>query len=163
MQYLESCNIATEKSVGKQSFWDVKGEISFENTLDQIVFFEVKFDLMSSSTGNLAIEFWNPKSNKESGILITRSDFWIFAFNNPIELWICEVSFLKEYMNENKAKRIVNVAGDRNASLALYCRDKLCDEVFIRIDNMEKEEFRAIIKGYVNKRGNDYIHPCLEN
>jgi hypothetical protein len=158
IQLLEKAGMTGEKSVGKNSFYDIKSEVALDGIGEHTIFYEIKYDLMSSKTGNLALEFFNPKSGKPSGIMITSSDFWIFCFNEPIEAWLCGVNALKAYIDANKPKRIVDVAGDKNASLMLYSREKLCAELFRRIDNMEKEEFRNIISAYINERGNNYIN-----
>lgn len=121
------------------------------------IFWEVKFDKMSESTGNLAVEVFNPKSDKPSGIMATMSDFWVFCFGNPIQIWVSEVDALKSYINDNKPFRVIDVGGDNNASLYLYKRDELLNQCFMRIDNMDLDELKSYLKFYIIKRSEQYL------
>ena len=149
---LENAGLACEKSQTKDPLFDIKAQYGL-----QTVFFEVKYDYLSSKTGNIAIEYHNPKSNKPSGVNITMADFWVICLGTPLEIWMTDVYTLKDYLNNNKAKKIIDVAGDYNASLYLYPKDELLSSIFYRIDNMDQTELESCVKFYVNDRANKYL------
>lgn len=109
---------------------------------------EVKYDLMAEKTGNIAIETYNPKSNKPSGINITKAHFWCHIL--PSEgfnyIFMTTVKRLKNYVAANKPKKIIECGGDKNATLYLYDDAKLLS-IFNRIDSiLSKKEFEQIFK-----------------
>jgi hypothetical protein len=57
--------------------------------------FEIKYDVMANSTGNIAIEYYNPKSDKPSGITATKANYWICILN-PEQIYISTVENLKK-------------------------------------------------------------------
>ena len=150
---LENFGLLCSKSQGKNSFYDIEAITPDGQTL----FFEVKFDKMSCVTQNLAIEYFNPKLNKLSGISVTDSDFWIFAFGHPLQLWLAGVADLKDYIGRNPPFKVIDVGGDKNASLYLYKKDKLLSEIFIRIDNLEKDTLTSMLNLYINNRNEDFV------
>jgi len=79
--------------------------------------FEVKNDIMAAKTGNIAIEFYNTRSCKDSGIAGTRADFWVHITD---KIYIISVTKLRELLKTTKPKRIISSGGDNNASLYLY-------------------------------------------
>lgn len=97
---------------------------------------EVKFDRMATNTGNLAIEFYNTKLNKPSGIDATRSDFWVVVLE-PFSAYIANVVELKKYIEDNKPVRIVH-GGDDNSMMRLYKKDLIIPAVFhpLHIDTL---------------------------
>ncbi len=150
MQKLEDCGWSCEKSEGKESKWDVKAK----NPHNIPLLFEVKYDIKSQITGNLAIEYYNPKSKVLSGISITSSDIWCFAINcdEILELWLCSIIDLKDYIGRNKPFKTVEVAGDNNASLYLYKKDKLLGDIFYRADNAECNDLKSYLKFYMENK-----------
>ena len=60
-----------------RSFYDIKAEIGGKNFT-----VEVKNDLYAAKSGNIAIEVYNPHSNKKSGLSITKSDLWVHIVDN---------------------------------------------------------------------------------
>ncbi len=98
---------------------------------------EVKFDIMASQTGNIAIEYYNPKIKKDSGIASTKSDFWVYVFQNPLEAWITQVSSLKNYIElECPVKDVFG--GDKNSYMKIYNKNQMLEDIFTRIDNLDK-------------------------
>lgn len=79
---------------------------------------EIKNDLYAAKSGNVAIEYFNPKTNQPSGIDITTSDIWCHIIDDKI--YVVKTSILKEFIKTEKPKRIVEKAGDGNANLKLY-------------------------------------------
>lgn len=127
---LSEHGITAEKNedVSKRSFFDISADIAGHN-----VTFEVKYDLMATKTGNVAIEFYNSKSNKPSGIGITEAHYWVHVLkvDNEDVIFICRVEDLKEFIKNTKPKRIVYGGGDKNADILLFEKDKMtCFEEF---------------------------------
>ena len=84
---------------------------------------EVKYDKYEAKSGNLAIEFYNPKTASPSGIGITQADFWIHILTMPEKIYITQVSKLKEFVATVKPLRIIAAGGDDNASMYLYKKE----------------------------------------
>ena len=152
---LENCGLKCHKSKGRNEKYDIGSEI--QNQDKDMVLWECKLDLMSEKTQNLAIEYYNPLSNKPSGLMSTLADMWVFAFKNPLELWYCTVQELKSYLEQNSPKRVVQVGGDSNASLLLYSRDLLCETLFQRLDNLDSAQILRILNDYVLRRAEEYL------
>lgn len=113
-----------------RKFWDIEtNRDGLELTI------EVKNDKYANKSGNIALEFYNPKSGKDSGLAVTQADLWIVMVND--ELWLAETLMLKAFVEKNKPCRIVSTAGDGNASLYLYDKDRLFDVIFSRVDNID--------------------------
>lgn len=102
--------------------------------------YEVKYDVMAKKTGNLAIEYFNPKTGKPSGIMSTCSDFWIYVVDcgEKYLIYVVSVNKLKNFIDNTKPHRIVEVGGDKNASLMLYKKECILDVVFEVFDNYAK-------------------------
>lgn len=107
-------------------------------------FIEVKHDIMALKTGNIAIECFNTKQNKPSGITVTKADFWCYVLSD-LSIHIATVQNIKTFMDLNKPKRIVENAGDGNAMICLYPKEQVLDNVFHRIDKLNKDEFTIMI------------------
>lgn len=109
---------------------------------------EVKYDVMAVDTGNIAIEYENCRDSTASGITATEADLWAHCIKDGtnIVVFVCPVSVLKEYINTNKPKRVVNFAGDQNASLMLYGMDEILEAIFTRIDVMEPARLQQVIR-----------------
>ena len=115
--------------------------------------FEVKFDKMSASTGNLAIEYYNPKLDKPSGITASKSDCWIFVVPDPkMSAFLVEVPCLLDYINNNKPFRTIDAGGDKNASLYLYKRQAIFEQVFFQIDELTPNMLNALLSTYTDNR-----------
>jgi len=134
-QILAKINVDVEFNHDK--YYDIKAKIGKENVL-----IEVKLDLYAEKSGNIAIEFYNPKTMKFSGINITEANLWahIVKLNDEYQVWLANVNLLKCFIEAFPAKRIIECGGDNNASLYLYDKDYIFDKVFVRIDNMETNE-----------------------
>lgn len=79
---------------------------------------EIKNDLYAGKSGNVAIEYHNPRSDKPSGINITKSDIWCHIIAG--EILVVRTQVLRDFTNTEKPKRVVKRAGDGNADLKLY-------------------------------------------
>ena len=98
---------------------------------------EVKNDLYATRSGNIAIEFYNPKSGTESGLYNTKADVWAHIVNN--EVYFISVSDLLDYISANKPFKTIDCGGDDNASLFLYKTDIL-DEVFVNMTRLDRKK-----------------------
>lgn len=108
---------------------------------------EVKLDLMSSRTGNLAIEYQNEKTGLPSGLLISKADVWAILTRDE-ENWVvflCKTADLKRYTDSHKVRTIIG-AGDGNANLWLHPMVDILS-IFTRIDNLHIEDLKKVIKG----------------
>lgn len=106
---------------------------------------ETKFDLYESLSGNIAIEFHNPKVGKPSGINATKADLWVHVVKDGTgyQAWVARVDKLKEYIRTHKPHRVIDRGGDNNASIYLYRRETLFPAVFRRIDDVPASERAA--------------------
>lgn len=100
---------------------------------------EVKYDVMAAQTGNLAIEYFNCRSNKPSGIMATKSNFWACILSDG-SVWICRTSELLSFTKTAKPVRVIGKGGDGNASLLLYNKDHILS-IFNRMDNIDNQTF----------------------
>jgi hypothetical protein len=125
IELLASYGFTSQKNNDKatRSFFDVSAEI-----LGKTVTFEVKYDVMSKKTGNLAIEYYNPKSDKDSGLMVTKADFWVHCYdddNDNILIKICKVSDLKDFCANNMPCRDVKSCGDNNSNMLIFKKERL--------------------------------------
>jgi len=100
---------------------------------------EVKYDVMSQVTGNIAVEYYNCKKDTPSGLSATECDLWSIVIPSG-ELYIIKTKELKKYFDENKGIKDVSFAGDKNAVIRLY-PVSILKEIFINLKDMSKEEF----------------------
>ncbi len=95
---------------------------------------EVKYDEMQSETGNIAIEIYNTKLGKPSGLSATKADLWCHVLKGST--WITSVDKLKKFCEEVSPFKSLNLAGDENASILLYKTEDIL-EIFERIDGQD--------------------------
>lgn len=104
--------------------------------------FEVKYDLYSSKSGNLAFEFFNSKKMTDSGINLTKAKYWVHVINenNIPVIYICNTEKLKNFIKIKEPKRIVFSGGDNNADIKLYSKDDVIDIILFKLThNLMKE------------------------
>jgi hypothetical protein len=138
---LNGCGlVAASVDKANRDFWDVQAVVPADWKLsDNLVKLEVKFDKFHQKTGNIAIEIWNTKLNKPSGLSSTKADLWVCVLHDS--MWVANVALLKTYVfnTGTKPKRIVENAGDNNAMIYLY-NDEDILKMFRRVDDMSKTE-----------------------
>lgn len=101
---------------------------------------EVKYDLMSLKTGNIAIEIWNTKSNMPSGITATKANLWIIVIpQDKVNIFAIKTETLKKYIEDNKPFKTVNFGGDKNAKLLIYKKDDIL-KIFTQLCEMKKKD-----------------------
>lgn len=112
---------------------------------------EVKFDAMACDTGNLAIEYWNSRKDKPSGLMVTKATAWVHLIKDGdnITVWIVNTNELKKYINENEPFKKLENIGDGNSNILLYKMDDILS-VFDRIDNVSDSEVQKIVRKVIN-------------
>jgi len=98
--------------------------------------FEVKFDKYAARSGRLAIESYNTKTNKPSGITLTTAKYWVHVLDRPSVILISTTQKLRSFLDEVKAFKIVEKAGDGNSRLHLYEKERIIGPLFIDIEEM---------------------------
>lgn len=110
----------SEVKDGNHKEFDLK--FVFPNTENNIVVFEVKNDVYikepktlpngayypGRDTGNIVIEF--SMHGKPSGIMVTKSDWWVYIFQNLKEIWFIKVDNLKKLLSDNQFE--IKIGGD---------------------------------------------------
>lgn len=143
----DKCNFNSnyvDKKSPDRFFWDIITDgqgINFTT--------EVKYDEYESKSGNIAIETYNPRLGKPSGLGITRAFFWAHVLVDKI-VWLTTVDLLRKFVSDSKPKRIITAGGDGNATIYLYDSTLILPAIFVRIDNMNKKELLSYIKGKLN-------------
>jgi|10_taG_2_1085330.scaffolds.fasta_scaffold03005_6 hypothetical protein len=110
---------------------------------------EVKFDKMAEKTGNLAIEYHNPKSGKPSGISVTKAKLWAHVVLDcgHMTAWLASTKELKAYIEMYEPRKMVFFGGDKNANLYLYEDIHILKTVFNRIDTIfDESKFQKLVK-----------------
>ena len=59
-------------------------------------------------TGNIVIEF--RMHGKDSGIMVTKADWWVYIFQNKKEIWFIKVDDLKKLISNNEFE--IKIGGD---------------------------------------------------
>jgi len=129
---LRDCGFTAIKNIDPKtrSFWDIEfGDMG--HTI------EVKNDRYALKSGNIAVEIFNPKSMKPSGLTITQADYWVFIVGE--EIWLTKTETLRKFVNDEKPHRIIDAGGDKNATLTLYKKEHIFT-IFTRIDNIDIKE-----------------------
>lgn len=88
----------TSNDVSELTKWDIQ----CTNKKDKNIKFEIKWDKISTKTGNLALEFFS--RTKPSGIAATTADFFVFLTND--EFYIFETKVLKELVSKMNFKSL---------------------------------------------------------
>tara|TARA_S200000501_G_C20508865_1_gene605963 strand:- start:5 stop:502 length:498 start_codon:yes stop_codon:yes gene_type:complete len=131
---------AHEVESGAFSDWDLS--VAQKETGDEVFTVEVKYDEMQSKTGNIAIEIYNPRSGKPSGLTATKATLWCHVLQDSV--WITSVDKLKKFCEETTPFKMFSSAGDGNAAILLYKTDDILT-IFERIDKCSQESLRTII------------------
>lgn len=143
MQIFEKCNLQSQPVDPKgpdRSFWDI-------TTTGRGIQFttEVKYDEYEARSGNIAIETFNPRLGKPSGIGVTKAFFWAHVLVDGV-VWITPVDRLRIFLEETAPKKIIGAGGDGNATLYLYENTVILPAIFTRIDEMTKRNLLKYLK-----------------
>lgn len=145
LKLLNEAGIQSSKYQSKGKFSDY----DLESTFKKLSFTtEVKYDIYAAKSGNIAVEMFNPKSGKPSGLTATKADLWAHV---TTEVHIANVDRFKQWIEDNNPDRVITAGGDGNATLYLYTVDFILQEpLFYRIDHLNEDERRDIIIGQLN-------------
>lgn len=123
IDFLKEYKAKLNTDLTKKSFYDVYFE-------DPFISFEVKFDLKSSVTQNVCFEYYNPNSNKISGIAVSQADYIVYiVYQNKIPtLYFCRRTVLIKFMNEVKPFKNVCGGDNNNSYMLLYKKDVVLGE-----------------------------------
>lgn len=144
-----SCEPNPERSnKAKMIEWDLKVNLN-----GRPVLIETKFDQMEAKTGNIAIEYYNTKQGKPSGIAATKSDLWAVVLQNPLTAWLANTQVLLHYFKTTKCLRDIACGGDDNAAMKLYARDSILEAVFHRIDDLSSADLVSLLVTLVDQDG----------
>ena len=124
---MESLGIKTADADGR--------EADFYIVIDNYKKFscEVKYDLYAEKSGNLAIEYFNTKICKPSGIDSTLCHFWIHVLS-PDEVYFSTVENLKKFVKSTKPFRDITSGGDQNSAMFLYRKETICGPCLILLN-----------------------------
>ena len=106
---------------------------------------EAKYDLFEKKSGNIAIEFFNPKSNQPTGIDATKADLWVHVLDKPMSAWVTNVATLRRYIRTHDPVRVVERGGDSNASMLLYKREVIFADIFYQLDGLSPQSVRNLL------------------
>ena len=104
---------------------------------------EVKFDKKSDKTGNIAVEYGNPKSGKDTGLLSSDSDLWAIVMTSG-EVWVSPTAKFKLFFDKTPGRDMIGV-GDGNSNCRLYKKEVLLGSIFTRVDNLCAYETRVLL------------------
>ena len=115
---------------------------------------EVKLDAKSFETGNIPIETHNTKSDKPSGLNCTQADIWCFLLKDfeHTTAWFANTEQLRTYVKTNEPFKTVEFGGDKNARLLLYRADDILKSVFTKVDTLDEEGLKKLIKKLVKSQ-----------
>lgn len=133
-------NKASDLETGAFSDWDLSA--AQVGTGYEVFTVEVKYDEMQSKTGNIAIEIYNPRSGKPSGLTATKATLWCHVLQDSV--WITSVDELKKFCEDTPPFKSFNSVGDGNASILLYKTEHIL-EIFERIDKCPNQEIQQKI------------------
>lgn len=130
-QLLAEAGINAEENTSKEErlFFDIKCD---DFTI------EVKYDVMAARTGNVAIEFFNSKKSTNSGLYATKAEVWAHCFTDG-DIWLASTARMREYCTPETCSRVVYAAGDDNADIMLFPKDKILTDIFTLVtkDNVK--------------------------
>lgn len=107
---------------------------------------EVKYDAYEAKSGNVAVEHFNVKQCKPSGITATTADLWAFVFADG-SVWVARVDQLKKFVASVKPFRDIACGGDDNAAIKLYRREVILPGVpFHRADGLAVWDLTALLR-----------------
>ncbi len=136
---LEEAGFPTKADKKARSEWDLQSEHDTE-----VITTEVKYDEYENKSGNVAIEVYNPRLGKPSGVTATKAFFWAHVLSGGV-IWLTPVKKLKEYLDNHAPRRIIDVGGDKNATLWLYSSKVILPAAFTRVDTMKSIELKGFV------------------
>lgn len=110
--------------------WEDSNDIHYDIlTLNPVLSWEVKYDIYAAKSGNIAIEYWNSRKNKPSGLNATTATYWIHVLGEN-EILIAKTLDLRNVCANIEPHRKIFGGGDGNADLLLYKKETLYPSIF---------------------------------
>lgn len=132
-------NLAADRA-GREAF-------DFSTYLEGATFTcECKLDRHEARSGNVAVEYYNPRRGAPSGIAATSADLWVFVLRGPASAWAARTADLRAHVAAAPCLRDLPRAGDGNASVKLYARPALFAALFHRLDLLGADALRALLR-----------------
>ena len=144
LDLFNDCDYDAHLTAKRNPDWDI--ECGWESGT-KLFTIEVKYDIYEQRSGNFAIEVFNTNKQKESGLFGTRADLWCHVLSE--EIWMAHVDKLRLWTSSNPANRIIEHAGDGNATIWLYAKEEIT-EALTRIDNLDYSELRGIVENEIS-------------
>jgi len=119
------------------------------------LYLEVKNDIYSRRSGNIAIEFFNDKQDKISGIAASISNLWCHIhYDREFTLIsFCPTKKLRKFTEEIQPKKIITAGGDNNSSMKLYSREVFMETFYTHI--IGESIRRDVIEGVLDQCKSD--------
>lgn len=130
--------------------WDLVCTTFTGTLFSKIIKLEVKNDLYAEKSGNIAIEFWNSRKNKEAGINATKADLWVHIIPNS-GVYITSIKRLKNYIANNPSFRTIFSGGDGNADMYLYKMHDILPAVFVECSKLTPDELRKTVEDLLHE------------
>lgn len=149
------CSLLSKNSIPSSSHKGKLIEYDVISELDGVTFYtEVKRDLYSKRSGNIAIEFWNTNSKnpRPSGIEATKADLWCHIIKDKQDtdiLLLTSVAKLKDFVKTEKPLKTIGAGGDGNAAMEIYTIEHI-STIFIDITNQTTEQLKSTIMELLN-------------
>lgn len=135
------------KSKGELIKWDIKALLNGSH-----VTIEAKFDMAEASTGNIAIEYYNTKQGKPSGIKATTADLWCVVLQNPLTAWVSRTADLRAFFDGVKCFKEVACGGDQNSAMKLWPKDEILGACFHQFDDLEPAAVQQLLTNLLGKK-----------
>ena len=144
LDLFNDCDYDAHLAAKRNPNWDIECGWEAGTKLFTI---EVKYDMYEQRSGNFAIEVFNTNKQKESGLFGTRADLWCHVLSE--EIWMTHVDKLRLWTSSHPPNRIIEHAGDGNATIWLYAKEEIT-EALTRIDNLDASEIKDIVENEVS-------------
>lgn len=135
-QYLVDTGFVARKSSSLGHDLDIWGDG------EPVTKLEIKFDQKYSITGKLAVEFYNHKQGRSSGIQNSKADIWVYYISEQ-EIMAIPSQVLKSLVLMYQ-DHIVS-GGDQNSNLVLIPFKKV-QECFLNLKQSSKKEIQNLFK-----------------
>lgn len=143
-ELLERAGLAFERNTSKSKDQLAEFDVRIYFPSGQPLLAEVKFDARSNTTGNLAIEVWNSRANKASGVSATKAHLWVFALS-ATAVYVIRTVELHLVLSHVEPLKVVERGGDNNARLYLYKKDVIIP-LCRRIDMMSPTDLYTYLE-----------------
>ncbi len=114
--------VTSTQDLGKFSGYDLTVKACEACRLNTV---EVKYDKMSNSTGNVAVELYKTVSGaiQPSGLSATQANRIVYIFPDDPTYYIIDTHILKSFVDNKLYKRTVNGGDGNRVTLALFDKE----------------------------------------